>query len=113
MENNQTLALFHAMEEGDIEEVKNLGEYTISEKVIETIISHVGNSVKGIQHILRIKSKNTYDGIKITIELVVYYGIPIDEIMKELAEKVQVEIEKLTALNIIELSVITKGIFMI
>lgn len=24
MENNQTLALFHAMEEGDIEEVKNL-----------------------------------------------------------------------------------------
>jgi len=90
-----------------------LGEYTISEKVIETIISHVGNSVKGIQHILRIKSKNTYDGIKITIELIVYYGIPIDEIMKELAEKVQVEIEKLTALNIIELNVITKGIFMI
>ena len=24
MENNQTLALFHAMEDGDIEEVKNL-----------------------------------------------------------------------------------------
>jgi len=89
-----------------------LGEYTISEKVIESIIYHVGKSVKGIQHMLRIRNKNTYDGIKISIELVVYYGIPIDEIMKELAQKVQTEIEKFTALNIIELNIIAKGIFM-
>jgi len=90
-----------------------LGEYTISEKVIETIIYNVGKSVKGIQHMLRIKSKNTYDGIKISIELVVYYGLPIDGIMKELAQKVQSEIDKLTALNIVELNIIAKGIFMV
>lgn len=88
-----------------------LGEYTISEKVIESIIRHVSKSVKGIQHMIRIKNKNNYDGIKISIELIVYYGIPIDEIMKELAQKVQTEVEKLTALNVIELNIMTKGIF--
>jgi len=90
-----------------------LGEYTISEAVINSIIYHVGETVKGIQRMIRIRNKNTRDGVKISIELVVYYGIPIDEIMKELAQKVKTEIEKLTALNIVELNIVTKGIFMI
>ena len=89
-----------------------LGEYTISESVVNAIIYHVGETVKGVQRMQKIRNKNTKDGVKITIELIVCYGIPIQEIMQELAQKVKAEVEKVTALNIIELNIIAKGIFM-
>jgi len=90
-----------------------IGEYTISEKVITSLVYHTSQDIKGIQRMLKIKSKNTYDGLVLTIEIAVFYGIPINEIMTELATKVKSEIEKLTALNIIELNVETKYIFMV
>ena len=90
-----------------------IGEYTISEKVIESLIYNVSKNIPGIQRMLKIKNKNTYDGLIVTIEISVFYGIPINKIMEELATKVKAEIEKLTALNIIELNVETKYIFMV
>lgn len=90
-----------------------IGEYTISEKVINSLIYNVSLNIPGIQRMLRIKNKNTYDGLIITIEIAVFYGIPMDKIMNELAIKVKSEIEKLTALNIIELNVEVKSIFMV
>ena len=90
-----------------------IGEYTISEKVIESLIYNVSQNIPGIQRMLKIKNKNTYDGLIITIEISVFYGIPINKIMEELATKVKTEIEKWTALNIIELNVEAKYIFMV
>lgn len=89
-----------------------IGEYTISEKVINSLIYNVSLTVPGIQRMLKIKNKNTYDGLIVSIEISVFYGIPMNKIMEDLATKAKTEIEKLTALNIIELNVETKYIFM-
>ena len=89
-----------------------IGEYTISEKVINSLIYNISLNIPGIQRMLKIKNKNTYDGLRVSIEISVFYGLPINKIMEELAVKAKTEIEKLTALNIIELNVETKYIFM-
>lgn len=89
-----------------------MGEYTISERVINSIIYHVGNNITGIQRMSKIRNRNTYDGIVIDVDVVVYYGVKIHEIMDELSKKIQYDIEKLTALNIVNLNITVRGIFM-
>lgn len=88
-----------------------MGEYTVSEKVINEIIYHVGGTIAGIHRMTKIRNKNAYDGIIVDIDIIVYYGTKMDVMMKEFAEKVQYEIDKLTALNIISLNITVKGIF--
>ena len=90
-----------------------MGEYTISERVINSLIYNIGVTIPAIQRMLRIKNRNTYDGVIIDVDVSVYYMKNISGAMEEFAEKVAHEIEHITALNIVSLNINVKGIYML
>ena len=46
----------------------------------------------------------------IYIEVIIEYGFPINETMKNLKKKIIKEIENLTAMNVLNMEIIVKGV---
>lgn len=87
-----------------------MGEYTISETVINSLVYNIGKDIDGIKKISKVKNKNLNDGVIIEVDIVCKYGYNLMEIMSKLAEKIKNEIDRITALNIEKLKIETKGI---
>ena len=87
-----------------------MGEYTISENVINSLVYNTGKEIEGIKKVSRVKNKNLNDGVIIEVEIICNYGYNLMEIMSKLAEKIKFEIDRITALNIEKLNIETKGI---
>jgi len=51
------------------------------------------------------------DGPSIYIEVIVVYGTNIKEVLTNFKEKCKKEIERLTAMNIINIEILAKGIY--
>lgn len=89
-----------------------MGEYTISENVINALVYNIGKNIEGIKKISKVKNKNSSEGVIIEVEIVCIYKYNLMNIMSELAEKIKVEIDRITALNIERLNIETKDIIM-
>lgn len=89
-----------------------MGEYTISENVINALVYNIGKEIEGIKRIIKVKNKNLNDGIIIDVEVMCVYGINLMEIMFKLAEKIKNEVDRMTSLNIEKLNIETKSIVM-
>jgi len=50
------------------------------------------------------------DGIYIYIEVIIEFGYPINETMKVLKKKIIKEIENLTAMNVLNMEIVVKGV---
>lgn len=87
-----------------------MGEYTISETVINSLVYNIGKNFDGIKKILRVKNKNTTDGVIIDVEICARYGYKLMEVMSKLSEKILAEVERITALNVERLNVVVKSI---
>ena len=55
--------------------------------------------------------ENYGDGAKIYMEVTVYYGYNVIEGINDFKRKARKEIEKLTSMNVVELNVVAKNIF--
>ena len=64
-----------------------------------------------IHKILRTRVDNFGDGAKIYVEVSIVYGYNVIEGLKEFKQKAQKEIEKLTAMNVVELDIVAKNIY--
>ena len=89
-----------------------MGEYTISESVINSLVYNVAKKFEGIKKVVKVRNKNLNDGVIIEIEIMCLYGYNLMEVMSKLAEKIKVEIDRMTALNIEKLNIETKSIVM-
>ena len=89
-----------------------LGNFTISDSVFRQIIERVSKKVEGIYSISRIRVENYGDGISIYMEAVINYGKNIIDILTDLKNKIKKEIEKQTAMNVLKVDLIAKGIHM-
>ena len=87
-----------------------LGNYTISDNVLRTIITYISKDVAGIHKIQKIKIENYPDGMVAYIEVILEYGHNLPEIMKELKEKAKKEIDRLTAMNVLDIQITAKGL---
>ena len=87
-----------------------LGNYTISDNVLRAIITYVSKDVAGIYKIQKIKIENYPDGMVAYIEVILEYGHNLPEIMKELKEKAKKEIDRLTAMNVLDIQITAKGL---
>ena len=67
---------------------------------------------EGIKKVVKVRNKNLNDGVIIEIEIMCLYGYNLMEVMSKLAEKIKVEIDRMTALNIEKLNIETKSIVM-
>jgi len=88
-----------------------MGEYTISETVINSLIYNIGKDIDGVKKIAKAKNKNVEDGVIIEVEIVCRYGYKLMEVMKQLSEKIMFEVDRITALNVVKLNIVVKSIY--
>ena len=90
-----------------------MGNFTISDSVFKQIIDYVADKIKGINKISRIiiKKHDGYDdGMYIYLEVIIEFGYNINETMGNLKQKIIKEIEHLTAMNVLNMEIVVKGV---
>lgn len=87
-----------------------LGNYTISDNVLRDIIEYASNDLAGIYKIQRIKIDTYPDGVVIFIDVTLEYGYNLMDIMQQLKNKAKKDIDRLTAMNVIDVQITAKGL---
>lgn len=87
-----------------------LGKFTISDSVFRQIAENVANRMPEIYSVARTRVENYGDGISIYMEAVLNYGNNIIKTLKTFREKTKKEIEKQTAMNVVKIDLVAKGI---
>ena len=88
-----------------------LGKFTISDTVFRQILEYLANKTTGIYKIQKTRVENYGEGVRLYMEVTVVYGFNVIEGIKSFKEKSKKEIEKLTAMNVVELEVVAKNIY--
>ena len=88
-----------------------MGKFTISDLVFRQILEYLAVKTPAIYKISKTRVENYGEGAKLYVEVTLMYGYNVMEGLKEFKEKAKKEIEKLTAMNVVELEVVAKNIF--
>ena len=89
-----------------------LGKFTISDTVFRQITEYVAKKTEGIHRVSKVRVENSVGATNIYVEVYVIFGYNIVSVLREFKEKVKREIERLTTMNVQEVSVLAKGIHM-
>lgn len=89
-----------------------LGNFTISDAVFRQITEYISKRTKGIHKIYRTRVESSVSGTNIYIEVSVIYGYNVVNVLREFKHTVKKEIERLTSMNVQEVSVLAKNIYM-
>ena len=89
-----------------------LGNFTISDTVFRQIIQMLVKKEKDIVKISKIRIDKYGEGMSIYMQSIVKYGCNIEECHKKFKQKTKKEIERLTTMNVQEVSVMAKGVYM-
>ena len=90
-----------------------MGNFKISDTVFKQIIDYVVDKMPEIHKIHRAiikKHEELNDGVYIYVEVIINYGYNINETMKLLKQKVIKEIDKMTAMNVLNMEIIVKSV---
>ena len=87
-----------------------LGNYKISDNVLKDIIEYASRDVEGIFKLQRIKIETYPDGLVIFIDATVEYGYKLVDILESLKDRVKKDIDRLTAMNVLDIQLTAKGI---
>lgn len=88
-----------------------LGKFTISDLVFRQILEYLAVQTPAVHKILKARVDNFGEGVKIYMEVSIVYGFNVVEGLNKFKEKSRKEIEKLTAMNVVELDVVAKNIY--
>lgn len=88
-----------------------LGNFTISDTVFRQILEYLAVQTPAIYKILKTRVENYGEGAKLYMEVTIMYGYNVVDGIKEFKKKARKEIEKLTAMNVVELEVVAKNIY--
>ncbi len=89
------------------------GRFYIADSAIESIASYSAKLVPGVNRVQNCVIQSQENGISIDLDIEVVYGLSIHLIMKEVQEKVLVEVGYATDLNILAVNVSTRRIVII
>lgn len=87
-----------------------LGRYTISDYTIYQLAEHVTRKCDGVANITRFRAEKSEDGIRIEMDLVLFYGHKIPVVFKNIRGAVIEEIENITSLNVSSVSLTAKSL---
>ena len=90
-----------------------MGNFTISDSVFRQIAEKMAKKMPEIYEVNRTRVENYGDGISIYMEITLNYGNNIIEVLKKFKAKLKKEIEKQTAMNVIKIDLVAKGIHMV
>ena len=88
-----------------------LGKFTISDLVFRQILEYLAIQTPAIHKILKTRVENFGEGAKIYMEVSIVYGFNVVDGLNDFKKKSKKEIEKLTAMNVVELEVVAKNIY--
>lgn len=88
-----------------------MGKFTISDLVFRQILEYLVVQTESMHKIVKTRVENYGDGAKIYMEVTIIYGYNVLDGLREFKEKARKEIEKLTAMNVVELQVVAKNIY--
>lgn len=88
-----------------------LGNFTISDNVFKQIIEYLAKKTDGIHKVVRTRVDKTPEGPIIYIEVVIEYGANMVYVLKEYKEKIKKEIQQLTTMNIVDITIVAKDIY--
>ena len=88
-----------------------LGKFTISDLVFRQILEYLAAQTPAIHKILKTRVENFGEGAKIYMEVSIVYGFNVVDGLNDFKKKSKKEIEKLTAMNVVELEVVAKNIY--
>ena len=86
------------------------GKYIISDNVLRSIVEYASKDIEGIYKIQKTKIENYPDGLIVYIEVVLEYGHNLPDVMKLLKEKAKKDIDRLTAMNVLDIQITAKGL---
>ena len=89
-----------------------MGNFTISDNVFKQIVEYLANNMDDIKRVLKTRVTNSDEGVVIYMEVEVVYGCNLVETLKEFKYKATKEIENLTSMNVAEIEVVAKSIYM-
>lgn len=89
-----------------------LGNFTISDTVFRQIAEYIAKKTEGIHRLSRTRVESTISGTTIYMEVYVVFGYNIVNVLREFKQKTKKEIERLTTMNVQEVSVMAKGVYM-
>lgn len=90
-----------------------MGNFKISDTVFKQIIEVVAEKTEGVYKIHRSiirKHEELNDGVFVYIEVIIEFGYNINETMQILKKKIIKEIEKITAMNVLSMEIVVKGV---
>ena len=87
-----------------------LGRYTISDYTIYQLAEHITRKCEGVSNITRFRAEKSEDGIRIEMDLVLYYGYKIPDVFRKIRGAVIREIETTTSLNVSAVCLTAKSI---
>ena len=87
-----------------------LGNFTISDNVFRQILEYLIYKTNAIDKLLKMRITKYEEGPALYLEVSVMYGYNIAEELKKFKERAVREIEKLTAMNIVEIKIVAKSI---
>ena len=87
-----------------------LGKFTISDTVFRQITEYVAKKVEGIHRVSRVRVENSVGATNIYVEVYVIFGYNILSVLRDFKQRVKREVERLTTMNVQEVSVVAKGI---
>jgi len=88
-----------------------LGKFTISDLVFRQILEYLAIQTPAIHKILKTRVDNFGEGAKIYMEVSIVYGFNVMDGLSKFKNKSKKEIEKLTAMNVVEVDVVAKQIY--
>lgn len=88
-----------------------MGKFTISDLVFRQILEYLAAQTPAIHKIMKTRVENFGEGAKIYIEVSIVYGFNVKDGLNAFTSKARKEIEKLTAMNVVDLEVVAKNIF--
>lgn len=88
-----------------------MGKFTISDLVFRQILEYLAAQTPAIHKIIKTRVENYGEGAKIYLEVSIVYGFNVKNGLNAFTTKAKKEIEKLTAMNVVDLEVVAKSIY--
>ncbi len=87
-----------------------MGKYTIANKALVQIISHVTADIEGVYKVNRIKITKYRQGVAIDVDVTLDYGVHVVETSSTIQGKVKGDMEQMTRINVLSFNVNVKAV---
>ena len=87
-----------------------MGDYKISDNVINEIAIHEANKIDGLEKVQNINLRKTNHGVHIDMTVIIKYGYSIFDVCKQIQYSVRDNVEKYTSVNARRVNILVKNL---